>query len=180
MPLWKGTDRLKVPKARSRGEQTLKAESAWSKGLVYSSRVGLPCTGVCRAGERDRSRVEKRSQGRGRKVECFERGPLALERGKGRQALPLVIKRKKTFPRLERSLGNERGTDRNRRDSAPLSPIFSLFLAPSGKLSHKLQDLLAEDEQAQRSTSSLIQHRGPGPRNPADGLPASAWPTVYG
>jgi len=141
MPLWKGTDRLKVPKARSRGEQTLKAESAWSKGLVYSSRVGLPCTGVCRAGERDRSRVEKRSQGRGRKVECFERGPLALERGKGRQALPLVIKRKKTFPRLERSLGNARGTDRNRRVSSPLSPIFFLFLAPSGKLYQKVQRL---------------------------------------
>jgi len=42
-------------------------------------------------------------------------------------------------------------------------------------LSHKLQDLLAEDEQAQRSTPPLmIQHRRSGPRNPADGRPASA------
>ena len=177
MPLWKGTDRLKVPKARSRGEQTLKAESAWSKGLVYSSRVGLPCTGVCRAGERDRSRVEKRSQGRGRKVECFERGPLALERGKGRQALPLVIKRKKTFPRLERSLGNERGTDRNRRVSSPLSPISSLLLSPSGKLSQKLPILLAEDEKTQPPLVLETQRR-PRPKDLPSGIPSSEWPTV--
>ena len=65
-----------------------------------------------------------------------------------------------------------------RRVSAPLSPIFSLFLAPSGKLSHKIHYLLAEDEQAQRSTSSMIHHRRPGPSNPADGLPSSEWPTV--
>src|SRR5437588_8138852 len=39
---------------------------------------------------------------------------------------------------------------RNRRVSSPLSPIFSLFLEPLGKLYHKLQGLLAEDEQAQR------------------------------
>ena len=141
MPLWKGTDRLKVPKARSRGEQTLKAESAWSKGLVYSSRVGLPCTGVCRAGERDRSRVEKRSQGRGRKAEGLFGGPLVLEGGKGRQARPNVPKRNMKFPRPERSLGKERGTDRNRRVSSPLSPICSLFLAPSGTLYHKVQRL---------------------------------------
>ena len=43
---------------------------------------------------------------------------------------------------------------------------------------HKLQDLLTEDEQAQRSTPAIIQHRRPGPRNPADGRPASAEPTV--
>jgi hypothetical protein len=43
-------------------------------------------------------------------------------------------------------LSGLKATDRNRRVSVPLSPIFSLFLAPSGKLSHKLQDLLTEDE----------------------------------
>jgi hypothetical protein len=63
-------------------------------------------------------------------------------------------------------------------NSTPLSPIFSLFLTPSGKLSQKLHYLLTEDEQAQRSTPSLIRHRRPGPRNPAYGIPASAWSTV--
>src|SRR2546421_4483898 len=82
------------------------------------------------------------------------------------------------FPGSKRNPGNARGTDRNRRVSGPLSPIFYLFLAPSGKLYQKLQDLLTEDEKAQRSTSSLLHHRRPGPRNPADGIPSSAWPTV--
>ncbi len=45
-------------------------------------------------------------------------------------------------------------------------------------LSHKLHDLLAEDEQAQRSTPPMIQHRRLGSRNPADGIPSSEWPTV--
>jgi len=40
MPLWNGTDRVKVPKPRSRCEETLKAESALRKGFVFSSRVG--------------------------------------------------------------------------------------------------------------------------------------------
>src|SRR5256885_16950725 len=82
------------------------------------------------------------------------------------------------FPGPTRNPGKERGTDRNRRVSSPLSPIFSLFLAPSGNLSQKLQDLLAEDEQAQRSTPPMIEHRRSGPRNPADSLPSSEWPTV--
>jgi len=42
MPFWNGKDRLKVPKARSRCEETLKAESAWRKGFVFSNRVGVP------------------------------------------------------------------------------------------------------------------------------------------
>ena len=65
-----------------------------------------------------------------------------------------------------------------RRVSVPLSPIFALFLEPSGKLYQRLQDLLAEDKQAQRSTPPLLQHRWPGPKNPADGLSALEWPTV--
>src|SRR5437588_9180289 len=84
----------------------------------------------------------------------------------------------KVFPGSKRNPGNARGTDRNRRVSAPLSPIFSLLLEPSGKLFKKLQDLLAEDEQAQKITPPIIQHQRPGPRNPAYGLPASEWPTV--
>ncbi len=67
---------------------------------------------------------------------------------------------------------------RNRRASTTLSPILYLFLAPSGKLYQKLQYLLAEDEKIQRSTPPIIQHRRPGPRNPAYGIPASEWPTV--
>src|SRR2546421_10115569 len=63
------------------------------------------------------------------------------------------------FPGSKRNPGNARGTDRNRRVSGPLSPIFYLFLAPSGKLYQKLHYLLAEDEKAQRSTPSIIQHR---------------------
>jgi hypothetical protein len=59
-----------------------------------------------------------------------------------------------------------------------LSPILYLFLAPSGKLYKKLQYLLAEDEKAQRIAPPIIQHRRPGPRNPAYGIPSSEWPTV--
>jgi hypothetical protein len=62
--------------------------------------------------------------------------------------------------------------------SSTLSPILYLFLAPSGKLCQNLQHLLAEDEKAQRSTSPIIQHRRPGPRNQAYGIPSSEWPTV--
>src|SRR2546421_12744847 len=115
-------------------------------GSCSPAEWGLPCTGVSRAGERDRSRVEKRSQGRGRKAEGLFGGPLVLEGGKGRQARPNVPKRNMKFPRPERSLGKERGTDRNRRVSAPLSPIFSLFLVPSGRLYQKMQRPLAEEE----------------------------------
>jgi DNA-directed RNA polymerase subunit N (RpoN/RPB10) len=59
-----------------------------------------------------------------------------------------------------------------------LSPILYLFLSPSGKLYQKLQYLLAEDEKAQRITPPILQHRRPGPRNPAYGIPASEWPTM--
>ena len=48
------------------------------------------------------------------------------------------------FPGPKRDPGKERGTDRNRRVSAPLSPIFALFLVPSGTLSLKVQRLLAQ------------------------------------
>ena len=82
------------------------------------------------------------------------------------------------FPGPKRDPGNDRGTDRNRRVSAPLSPIFSLFLEPSGNLSLKVQHLLAEDELVQRSTLPLLKNRRPGPNHPKYGLPAEHWPTV--
>ena len=66
-----------------------------------------------------------------------------------------------------------------RRVSSPLSPIFYLFLAPSGKLYQKVQPLLASEEPAEGSPPpAVIKHRLPGPKSPADGLPASQWPSV--
>ena len=69
-------------------------------------------------------------------------------------------------------------SNRNRRVSAPLSPIFSLFLAPSGKLYLKVQSFLAEDKLFQRSNPPLLKHRRPGPKYPKYGIPAELWPTV--
>ena len=66
-----------------------------------------------------------------------------------------------------------------RRVSSPLSPIFSLFLEPTGRLYHKVQHLLAEEERAEGSPPpAVIKQRRPGPKQPADGLPASHWPIV--
>ena len=72
----------------------------------------------------------------------------------------------------------ERWQDRNRRVSNSLSPIFYLFLAPSGKLYLKVQHLLAGDELFQRSNPPLLRHRRPGPEHPNYGIPAELWPTV--
>ncbi|SRR6266699_264392 len=82
--------------------------------------------------------------------------------------------RERSFPGLLSRPGNDRGTDRNRRVSSPLSPIYSLFLSPSGRLYQKVQHLLAEGG----PPPAVIKHRRPGPKQPADGLPASEWPTV--
>src|SRR5437016_8611200 len=84
----------------------------------------------------------------------------------------------KRFPGSKRNPGNARGTDRNRRVSAPLSPIFSLFLAPAGKLYLKVQDLLAHDEAQGVSSPPIIGKRQPGPKHPAYLIPDSQWPTV--
>ena len=62
--------------------------------------------------------------------------------------------------------------------SNTLSPIFSLFLAPSGKLYLKVQHLLAGDELAQSSNPPLLKRRRPGPKHPNYGIPADLWPTV--
>jgi hypothetical protein len=63
--------------------------------------------------------------------------------------------------------------------SAPLSPIFYLFLAPSGRLYQRVQHLLSEDETAAGSTPPVvIKYQLPGPKHPAYGIPASHWPTV--
>lgn len=63
--------------------------------------------------------------------------------------------------------------------SAPLSPIFSLFLIPSGVLYQKVQHLLAGDETTEGShPPALIKHRRPGPKHLSYGIPTSEWPTV--
>jgi hypothetical protein len=68
--------------------------------------------------------------------------------------------------------------NRNRRVSNALSPIFSLFLATSGKLYLKVQHLLAEDKLVQSSNPPLFKHRRPGPKHPNYGIPIELWPTV--
>jgi len=67
---------------------------------------------------------------------------------------------------------------RNRRVSAPLSPIFYLFLAPAGKLYLKVQHLLAHDEAYNASPPPIAGKRRPGTKHPKYGIPPSEWPTV--
>ena len=62
--------------------------------------------------------------------------------------------------------------------SSSLSPIFSLFLIPSGVLYQKVQRLLAEDEAPEGSHPPVLQHRRPGPKRPIYGIPASEWPIL--
>jgi len=62
--------------------------------------------------------------------------------------------------------------------SNALSPIFYLFLAPSGKLYLKVQHLLAGDELVQNRNPPLLKHRRSRPKHPNYGIPASEWPTV--
>ena len=67
---------------------------------------------------------------------------------------------------------------RNRRVSNTLSPIFYLFLAPSGILYQKVQRLLAENESTRQSHPPFLKHRRPGPKHPNYGIPFDLWPTV--
>ena len=67
-----------------------------------------------------------------------------------------------------------KATGRNRRVSNTLSPIFYLFLAPSGKLYLKVQHLLAGDELVQSSDPPLLKRRRPGPKHPDYGIPTSS------
>jgi hypothetical protein len=67
---------------------------------------------------------------------------------------------------------------RNRRVSTTLSPILYLFLAPSGKLYLKVQDVLAHDEAHDVSPPPIVGKRRPGPRHPKYGIPAEHWPLI--
>src|SRR5258708_11898009 len=71
-----------------------------------------------------------------------------------------------------------RWQQRNRRVSATLSPIFYLFLAPSGKLYLKVQDVLAHDEAHDVSHPPMISKRRPGPKHPKYGIPTEHWPLI--
>ena len=62
--------------------------------------------------------------------------------------------------------------------SAPLSPIFSLFLIPSGILYQNVQHLLAEDEAPEGSPPPVMKHRRPGPKHLTYGIPTSKWSIV--
>lgn len=63
--------------------------------------------------------------------------------------------------------------------SNSLSPIFYLFLVPSGVLYQRVQHLLAEDETpAGIHPPEVMKHRHPGPKNLAYGILTSEWPTV--
>ena len=70
---------------------------------------------------------------------------------------------------------NTKILDRNRRVSNALSPIFYLFLAPSGKLYLKVQHLLAGDELVQSSNPPLLKVRRPGPKLPNYAIPNELW-----
>jgi len=72
----------------------------------------------------------------------------------------------------------DRGTDPDRRVSSSLSPIFSLFLIPSGILYQKVQHLLAEDEAPEGSPPPVMKHRRPGPKHLTYGIPTSKWSIV--
>ena len=62
--------------------------------------------------------------------------------------------------------------------SSSLSPIFYLFLIPSGKLYQKVQCLLAEDEHLKKPSSSFSSIGVQGQSASTYGIPASEWPTV--
>ena len=62
--------------------------------------------------------------------------------------------------------------------SNALSPILYLFLAPSGKLYLKVQDVLAHDEAHDASPPPIVGKRRPGPKHPNYGIPAEHWQTV--
>src|SRR5256885_9787196 len=83
------------------------------------------------------------------------------------------------FPGPKRDPGNDRGTDRNRRVSSPLSPIFSLFLAPTGILYQKVQHLLSEEERAEGSPPPAVI-RAAAPRTKAAGRRPSRFSVADG
>ena len=62
--------------------------------------------------------------------------------------------------------------------SSSLSPIFYLFLAPTGILIQKVLQPLAEVETSERSHPPDMKHRRPGPKRLSNRIPTSEWQTV--
>src|SRR5437588_4604412 len=62
-----------------------------------------------------------------------------------------------------------------RRVSSPLSPICSLFLAPSGTLYLKVQQVLAHGGTPDASPSPIVGKRRPGPKHPKYGVPCAGY-----
>jgi hypothetical protein len=62
--------------------------------------------------------------------------------------------------------------------SSSLSPIFYLFLAPSGKLYLKVQQVLAYGETPGASSPPNVGNRRSRPKHPNYGIPAEHWPAV--
>jgi hypothetical protein len=62
--------------------------------------------------------------------------------------------------------------------SNALSPIFYLFLTPSGVLYLKVQQLLAHDETHDSSPPPIVSKWRPGPKQPKYGIPTEHWPTI--
>ena len=62
--------------------------------------------------------------------------------------------------------------------SAPLSPIFSLFLVHSGTLFLKLQDVLARDKAYDANPLMRVGKRRPGPKHPKYGIPTEHWKMI--
>jgi hypothetical protein len=66
-------------------------------------------------------------------------------------------------------------SNRNRRASNSLSPVFIHFVAPLGKL---LQRLLALEQLLGGIPPILPSQQHAGPREPHYGIPLEAWPNV--
>src|SRR6516162_442616 len=66
----------------------------------------------------------------------------------------------------------------NRWVSSALPPIFSLFIAPSGKLCLRVQRLLVGDELVQRRNPPLLKRRRSGPKHPTMVFLLNAGPTA--
>ena len=96
--------------------------------------------------------------------ECVPYNPRNREQGE----------RNKTCPRSDRSLGHDRGTDRNRRTTTTLSPILYLFQIPTSTLSQKLQHVLSVIV----IPPVIESQRRPGPKDIPYGIPEEQWPVV--
>jgi hypothetical protein len=81
----------------------------------------------------------------------------------------------KDLPKTPLGSWADRGTDRNRRASNSLSPVLIHFVAPHGKLYHRL---LAREHLLGSLPPLLTSQQYAGPREPHYGIPPEEWPNV--